>query len=498
MFRHRFGTKYTLWIAAVLVLVASPLATTSPNANAAAIDSCTAVRDGDTVSLTWVDDGGRHVIRRNDDWLATPGTNTSTFVDVDAPAGAEYVVRTRNGDSTTDRTCAPQRSDRCTFARAGTMATIEWIDDGGRHVLRRSGSWLSSPGVGASNYVDQPSPAGSTYQLLTRVGADLTTTECVEREGEPQPNAVAERVIHVSIDGLRVDAITLELMPNLSRLINEGASTMNARTDPGVTRTLPNHTSQLTGLAVKVHGIDYNEDRGRTVHDEAGRYVPSVFDVVHDHGGRTAGLVTKSKFQVHNRSWDETNGAIDTVGADNGRDKIDRFERAVPENVAQILIDELVLSDDLEFAFLHNRYPDRAGHDFGWGTPEYNDAVRLSDEILGQVIAAIEADPDLRSTTAVIVVSDHGGPLDDDNHSDPSRLDNYRIPFVVWGPTVSPGADLYELNEGHRQDPGDERVWLVGVQPIRGHEVANLALELLGYPPVPGSVFNAAQDLEIN
>lgn len=33
------------------------------------------------------------------------------------------------------------------------------------------------------------------------------------------------------------------------------------------------------------HGFTYNTDRGSTVHKAAGRYVPSVFYVVHDKGG---------------------------------------------------------------------------------------------------------------------------------------------------------------------------------------------------------------------
>lgn len=98
----------------------------------------------------------------------------------------------------------------------------------------------------------------------------------------------------------------------------------------------------------------------------------------------------------------------------------------------------------------------------------------------------------------MIVVSDHGGPAGDVSHADPTLVENYTIPFVVWGPTVAPGSDLYALNVGRRVDPGDTRVWLVGTQPIRGHEVANLTLDLLGYPPVDGSTMNAEQDLAVN
>lgn len=484
-----------------LALVASLIAANAAVAGADDGDQCVARRDGDAVMVTWVDEGGRHVIRRDGSWLATPGTDVSSFVDQDAPIGAVYTVRTRDDGVVTDQSCSEPDAPamQCGFTRIGAVVTITWTDNGGSHVLRRNGGWLTSPGSNIDTFIDPSSPPGATYELRTRENGSLTETTCDEGEDNtPAPAAEAERVIHVSIDGLRVDSVTPELMPNLSRLVAEGASTMNARTDPKVTRTLPNHTSQLTGVSVKSHGVEYNEDVGRTVHDEAGRYVPSVFDVVHDNGGRTAAFVGKTKFNVHDRSWDEIHGAVDTTGDDDGRDKIDHFARAIPETTADLLLDELANSDDLEFAFFHIRYPDRAGHDFGWSSPDYLDAVSISDGILGQILDAIDQDPSLNTTTSVIVVSDHGGPAGEDTHADPTLVENYTIPFVVWGPTVTPGSDLYALNPGRRADPADQRVWLVGTQPIRGHEVANLALDFLGYPSVPGSVFNAAQDLAVN
>ena len=112
-------------------------------------------------------------------------------------------------------------------------------------------------------------------------------------------------------------------MPNLRSFLRRSAYTLNARTDPDFTKTLPNHTSQMTGRPVfggAGHQVTYNEDMQRTVHQEAGGYVASVFDVVHDHGGRTAVYAGKSKFDMIDRNWNGTFGEIDRVGPDNGRD----------------------------------------------------------------------------------------------------------------------------------------------------------------------------------
>ncbi len=68
-------------------------------------DGCTLTRNGNDVRLEWTDDGGRHIIRRNGDWLATAGRGVDTFVDDDAPNNASYLIRTRDGNSVVDTTC---------------------------------------------------------------------------------------------------------------------------------------------------------------------------------------------------------------------------------------------------------------------------------------------------------------------------------------------------------------------------------------------------------
>jgi hypothetical protein len=233
------------------------------------------------------------------------------------------------------------------------------------------------------------------------------------------------------------------------------------------------------------------------VHDEAGRYIASVYDVVHDSGFDTGAYVSKSKFDVHERSWNSSNGARDTTGADDGRDKIDIFLNDSPGDAARKLIADLKCLSALAYSFFHIRYPDSAGTPLIGQVANTGTPSRLPTTCSTFVVDAICGNAEWRDSSAIIVVADHGGESGDDSHYDRELSDNYTIPFVVWAPGVGAGGDLYAHIPTNRRNPGSAQIGLDGTQPIRAHEAGNLALDLLGLPAIPGSVFNAGHDLEL-
>jgi hypothetical protein len=308
-------------------------------------------------------------------------------------------------------------------------------------------------------------------------------------------------VIHVSVDGLRGDVVALigpRRLPHFYRLRIEGAFTDNARTDYDITVTLPNHTCQLTGrpvLGPDGHGVSFNSDDGRTLEEIHGSYIAGVFDVAHDRGLATGLYASKSKFALFERSWDGSHGAPDTTGVDNGRDKIDAYV-----NVAdtEALLDSFIArmaASPQRYAFIHISDPDAVGHASGWESASYLEAVAKVDGLIGRVLDLIEGDAMFANRTYLIVTADHGGRGTD--HSNPADPFDYTIPFYAWGPGVPAGADLYQLNAAAREDPGGGRPPNDSSPgPIRNGETANLSLDLLGLPPVPGSVLDAAQNCE--
>ena len=321
-------------------------------------------------------------------------------------------------------------------------------------------------------------------------------------EPVPARGGRVDHVIAISVDGLNPRALSMltrRQLPAFTRLARHGASTRNARTVVERTQTLPDHTSMVTSRRVAVPGgtgVTFNSDPGTTVHDSAGEYVPSVFDVVHDSGRRTALLAGKPKFAFLDRSWNRVNGAPDRTGAPDGRDKIDLFRVGASQAATTRLLRNLRAGRAPAFTLLHLRDPDNAGHAQGWLSRPYLRAVRDADAQVGRVLRVISRHPRLRASTVVIVTSDHGGR--GRTHTDPTLLADSRVPFFVWGAGVAHGANLYALNRGKRRDPGHRQPrYRAAVPPIRNAEVANVALALLGLRGVPTSQIGRSARLDV-
>lgn len=341
--------------------------------------------------------------------------------------------------------------------------------------------------------------------------------------------AKASHVIQISVDGLASylleDLLSGEeaaSYASFQRLIDEGASTFEARTDYTQTVTLPNHTCMLTGRpaerpagqpATVHHGYLANADvdPSWTLHNRGNpelSYVASSFDVAHDAGLHTGLYASKGKFIIFEQSWNAANGAPDETGEDNGRDKIDVYESGSASMFDGTRFDTLPTQTALlggltqhpfHYVFVHYADPDIAGHAYGWGSPEWKQSVKRIDDYLGQVLTVVEHAPELVGKTVVIVTADHGG--SEKGHFSPADPKHYRVPFIIWGAGVARGADLYDLNNTTRKRPGNrakpERPdYNAAPPPIRNGGSGNLALDILGLGPIPGSTINAKQDLE--
>lgn len=325
---------------------------------------------------------------------------------------------------------------------------------------------------------------------------------------DAQTDAAPEAFTHVllvSVDGLRPECLEPPLLadfPQFSRLLR-GPHTLDARTDPDYTITLPNHLSMLTGrpvLGADGHGWIGNTDPpaerdGGTLHAMKRSYVASVFDVAHDHGLTTTLAATKTKFALLSQSYGDKSGAPDAVGKDNGRQKIDRcFYTRDSEDLAAVVADQLRRERSASFTFVHFGAPDFTGHAKGWVIEQESDylaAVREVDRALGTLLDAIESSPNLRGRTAIVLTADHGGGVPDKTHTDKTAPVNFRVPLLVWLGNGGP-MELKTLNGNRAWPARDTQVdGAARPQPIRNGDAGNLALGLLGLPPIPGSTYGA-------
>ena len=223
----------------------------------------------------------------------------------------------------------------------------------------------------------------------------------------------ATRVLILSIDGLRPDAISLAPMPNILTLMQSSAFTMNAQT---VYRsvTLTAHASMLTGLCPSKHGVDWNDylpERGYAIGTD-------LFDVAHAAGLQTVMYVGKEKMiQITEPS------SVDIYNYINDRDLV----------ITERVIDEF--PEDFGVLFIHFPLVDGMGHEYGWMSPEQLSVAFRADEALGMILTEL-TERNLRSETLIIITSDHGGSGTGHGSDYPEDM---TIPWIVSGPGVQPG-----------------------------------------------------------
>lgn len=250
--------------------------------------------------------------------------------------------------------------------------------------------------------------------LTATATATLPPTETPLPSATPTFTPRARRVVILSIDGLRPDAIVAASMRHLIGLMQNGAYSMTAQTTyPSV--TLSAHASMLTGMCPSKHGVNWND------------YIPNngyaqgtdLFDVAHAAGLRTYMYVTKKKLEQLTEP-----SSLDKVVFVNDRDTVlmDRLLEDFPQ--------------DFGVLFIHFGMVDGMGESYGWLSSQQLNLAFRADEALGRFIEELDK-RGLRGETLLIVTADHGG--HDSTHGSDSPED-MTIPWVASGAGIQPKA----------------------------------------------------------
>ena len=227
-----------------------------------------------------------------------------------------------------------------------------------------------------------------------------------------------DSVVLFVIDGLRPDGLQQATTPHIDAFIAAGAHTYGARAVMP-SATLPCHSSMFRGVTPERHGITTN------TFVPIVRPVPSVTDVVHRAGRRTAAFY----------SWDQLRdlaapGSLDYACLINNYRRPDG-DREVALEAARVLAD-----DAPAFTFVYFGYTDTAGHESGWMSADYLAAIAGADAAFGRVMEVLDG-----SRTAAILTADHGG--HEQTHG--TEMDeDMLIPWIIRAPGVAPGTELRE------------------------------------------------------
>lgn len=290
-----------------------------------------------------------------------------------------------------------------------------------------------------------------------------------------------DRVVLLSIDGLMPSTFAVPgdptlVIPNLRRLAAEGA-----RADgvvgvlPSV--TYPSHTTILSGVPPRVHGVVSNKAFDPTgVGNEAWLWyasrirVPTLIEAARARRlavgsvswpvsvGASADYLVPEFWRSGSSHPDDlellralsTPRLIDEAGAARGRP----FSYPPTDADRMDLALHILRAHRPELLLVHLFEVDSAEHDHGPGTPAARAAIEASDRELGRLLATLD-ELGLAERTLVAIVSDHG--------------------FLPVEKILLPNAWLAEAGLVERDEKGSVRSWRAWFQVDAGSAALHLA-----------------------
>ncbi|WP_274649639.1 alkaline phosphatase family protein [Paenibacillus humicola] len=247
------------------------------------------------------------------------------------------------------------------------------------------------------------------------------------------------RVLIIGTDGLRPDTVDPELMPTYAELMKRGTLfTSFHAAYPSETRV--SMTTLTTGVYPGSHGVvsnlkyvpGFGEDgfvqTGNDKHllsfqgmkSEPLILLPTLGDRLHKHGKRLAVAASSSPGAslLWNLNHPET---VVNPSSSYGVGETERLHRRlgpVPEERTRVkkeralwavraLIDVHLKNPDNQAMVLWLSEPDSSQHDYGLGSPESKEALRLVDRCVADVLKAAEEEG-LADQLDLFLISDHG------------------------------------------------------------------------------------------
>lgn len=232
----------------------------------------------------------------------------------------------------------------------------------------------------------------------------------------------AERVVIISVDGLRPDAVTEATTPYILSVAERGSFSWTAQTvQPSL--TLPAHASMLSGVSVATHGISWND----YIPDNGTIDVPTVFSASSDLDGHTIMVIGQERL-LH-------------IAAPGTVDVVRNLHHQSDHAIVSAAIQEMLVIPGFDVLFIHLPQVDLIGHNSGWMSASYMSAVTNADAAIGNFLGALGS-AGWTDTTTIIITSDHGGEGLVHTANIPQ---NTTIPWVMAGPGVRSDHEIFGM-----------------------------------------------------
>ncbi|GIO44177.1 alkaline phosphatase family protein [Paenibacillus apis] len=244
--------------------------------------------------------------------------------------------------------------------------------------------------------------------------------------------AIAKHLIVISYDAFSEDNWeTARRLPNLSKLIEQGAST-NQLQSVYPTLTYVVHSTTATGVYPDKHGIHHNNPFQPFVKEEEQSWfwfrdaiqVPTIYDAAREHSLSTAGLLWpvsgKSSFQYNIpeiRAIGKENQALKVLksGSPLFCLEMEMKHGRIRQGIEQPYLDDFTTRCAVDtikrkkpnLLMLHLIDLDDAKHAHGTDSEEVEQVILRMDHRIGQIMQAVE-EAGIQQDTVIAVLGDHG------------------------------------------------------------------------------------------
>ena len=249
-------------------------------------------------------------------------------------------------------------------------------------------------------------------------GDDKDEDESSDKSDEKanEESGKEKRVLLISIDGLRADAI--ENTEYGRYLLENSAYSLEVTTvTPSI--TLPCHMSMFHSVTPEAHGVTANV---YTPSESLGYGITEALK----EGGKTSAIFYNWKEIGHLVTEGSTENAKYIAGETEGWEEANAM-------IGEACI-EHILNTPTDFTFLYLGFLDEWGHANGWLSEKYYYALNESFSLIERVIEAAKV-----QNYTVIITSDHGG--HDFTHGSEMKED-MTIPLFIIGDGFERGSSL--------------------------------------------------------